>query len=234
MTSYSNKSNALRAAKKASFENPVAYESEGRWYVSDAAEVVAPVADAFEATVEELAAQTIRPVAEETHAEQRARIAATEYDLVNVPFDGVEQDPAYNNQGHCPCCGIHLSNGAATYNDICETNKKAAGQMVMEYTCLGCGGEWGPVIERKARSTKPVKHNGNTIDKVRETKNGQTRPSANTLGGKLWAIFDQQIATTGECPTRSWVLATAEANGFNLNMASCLLSHFRKFNGFTK
>lgn len=234
MTSYSNKSNALRAAKKAGFENPVAYESEGRWYVSDAAEVVAPVADAFEATAEELAAQTIRPVAEETHAEQRARIAATEYDLVNVPFDGVEQDPAYNNQGHCPCCGIHLSNGAATYDDICETNKKAAGQMVMEYTCLGCGGEWGPVIERKARSTKPVKHNGNTIDKVRETKNGQTRPSANTLCGRIWAYYDAVAAAVARPLVAQDARDCAAALECNNTTAMCSLSHWRKFNGLTK
>ncbi|QIG69537.1 hypothetical protein EVC17_054 [Rhizobium phage RHph_Y1_1] len=58
--SYSSKSTALRGAKRAGMENAVAYESEGRWYISDASEVLGK-ADDFEATPDELAAQTLRP-----------------------------------------------------------------------------------------------------------------------------------------------------------------------------
>ncbi|QIG67669.1 hypothetical protein EVB51_052 [Rhizobium phage RHph_Y17] len=61
--SYSSKSTALRGAKRAGMENAVAYESEGRWYISDASEVLGK-ADDFEATSEELAAQEGRPSVE--------------------------------------------------------------------------------------------------------------------------------------------------------------------------
>jgi hypothetical protein len=208
MNTYSTKSNAQRAAKKIEGAN-VEQQADGTWGV-------------------------VLPVTEETWAEQRARIAATEYDLVNVPFEGVEPDADFNNQGHCPCCGVHLSNGVATYEDICDTSKSDAGKMVMEYTCLGCGGEWGPVIQRKARSTKPVKHNGNQIDKVRETRNGKTRPSRKTIGGQLWAAYDDLIASGVEVLTSEHARSVAELHNINVTSALCALSHWRKFNGLTK
>ncbi|QWY83369.1 hypothetical protein [Rhizobium phage RHph_X3_2] len=59
--SYSSKSTAIRGAKRAGMENPVAYQgADGRWYVSDAGEVLGP-ADDFEASEAELAAQQGRP-----------------------------------------------------------------------------------------------------------------------------------------------------------------------------
>ncbi|QIG73277.1 hypothetical protein EVC02_056 [Rhizobium phage RHph_N17] len=61
--SYSSKSTALRGAKRAGMENAVAYESEGRWFISDASEVLGK--DDFEATPDELAAQAFRPSNEE-------------------------------------------------------------------------------------------------------------------------------------------------------------------------
>lgn len=209
MNSYSTKSNAQRAAKKIEGAT-VEQQADGTWGV-------------------------ILPVAVETYEDKKNRIRNTTYDLTTISFDGVEPDVdgAWAGQGHCPCCGIHLSNGAATYEDICDSSKSAAGKMVMEYTCLGCGGEWGPVIERKARSNGPVKHNGNTIDKVRPTQNGQTRPSNNTIGGRLWAAYDALLAAQITVTTqhaKDW----AADNGINATSATCALSHWRKFNGLTK
>lgn len=70
--SYSSKSVAIRGAKRAGMENPVAYQGEdNRWYISDAGEVLGKAgevlgkADDFEASAEELAKQTVRPTADE-------------------------------------------------------------------------------------------------------------------------------------------------------------------------
>lgn len=214
MTSYSNKANALRAARKTNAAATV-YEQDGRWYITE---------EAFEATAEELAAQTVRP--------QEYVVA----DAATMTYDEV-------HNALCPNCGIHLSNGLLTCDDEVANGTKTlyeAGKLNHEYECMGCGKGFGaerqPYVApvAKPRSTKTVKHNGNVIDKVRETRNGQTKPSANTLGGKLWALFDEQHKATGAAPVRAWVLATATEHGFNTNMASCLLSHWRKFNGFAK
>lgn len=51
---------------------------------------------------------------------------------------------------HCPCCGIHLSNGYTTNTDQRENNLPLLDKH--EYMCLGCGGEFGPLI--KGRSEK--------------------------------------------------------------------------------
>lgn len=207
MNTYSTKSNAQRAAKKIEGAT-VEQQADGTWGV-------------------------VLPVAEETYAEKKARIAATTYDLPTVAYEGVEKEEG-DEQGHCPCCGIHLSNGFATYEDICESSLSTAKHMKMAYTCLGCGGEWGPVLDRKARSTKPVKHNGNQIDKVRETRNGQTRPSVKTIGGRLWAHYDEYLAMWKIAPDTAAAKEASKLLDVNVNSAICALSHWRKFNGLNK
>ena len=51
---------------------------------------------------------------------------------------------------HCPCCGTHLSNGYTTNTDQRENDLPLLDKH--EYLCLGCGGEFGPLI--KGRSVK--------------------------------------------------------------------------------
>ena len=50
----------------------------------------------------------------------------------------------------CPCCGIHLSNGITTNDAQRESGLRLLDKH--EYMCLGCGGEFGPLI--KGRSEK--------------------------------------------------------------------------------
>lgn len=60
MTDYSSKSTALRGAKRAGMENPVAYlNAQGRWEVSDGGEVLGK-ADDFEMSDAELNKQLVR------------------------------------------------------------------------------------------------------------------------------------------------------------------------------
>jgi hypothetical protein len=163
----------------------------------------------------------------ETYAATRARIAATTYDLDKVPYVGVEVDA--DGEGYCPKCGSHYSNGFCTYEDICESSKSAAGQMVREYTCLGCGGEWGPLLKRTARSTKPKQKHGVKIQKVRVTQNGVTRPSAGGKCDAVWVALDGMVA-----PTSAMIKEWAADNGQNVNNATTEFSQWRKFNGLTK
>lgn len=76
--SYSSKSNLVKALKKVFTADEIAafamYEAEGRWYASDASEVLK--ADDFEATETELAAQIDRPKADETKAADDQQVFA--------------------------------------------------------------------------------------------------------------------------------------------------------------
>lgn len=199
MTTYSNKSNALRAAKK--IEGATVAQQDGRWVI------VAPVAE------------VVYPV---------ANPATMSYAEV------------YN--ALCPNCGIHLSNGLLTCDDEVANGTKTlyeAGELNHEYECMGCGKGFGServpyVAPAKAVRTGPVKHNGNKIDKVRPTQNGQTRPSDNTTGGKLWHEMDQARAFKGFIHNTASIKAFAESVGINTNSAVCALSHWRKFNGLNK
>lgn len=68
---------------------------------------------------------------------------------------------------HCPKCGIHLSNGLSDFEGIverCDGNeKKAASLQAHEWSCMGCGAEWGAKIEVKASTPRgaPTRHYSN-------------------------------------------------------------------------
>src|SRR5690554_4439873 len=86
----------------------------------------------------------------------------------------------------CPHCGIdHMDNGMAQYEDMCESSPSAAKDMIGQYVCLGCLGEWGP---------NPQPATGLKIEKDRPEQNGIKRPS---IGGKCRAIWDALDAYRG-------------------------------------
>lgn len=144
---------------------------------------------------------------------------AAKMDLSQLDQHGVE--------GHCPCCGIDLDNGLAHYDDICDSNKVEAGKMVREWTCLGCGGEWGSKIDRQPQAAPTGK--GLKIEANREERNGIKRPS---VGGKCRAIWDWLDAHPAT-PTAKNVRAQAEEAGWNPNNAVIEFYQWRKFNGVT-
>lgn len=193
---------------------------------------------AFEATPEELAAQKVRPVHQEldngeNYEAKKARIAATIYtpeERESMGEAGVEMVDG-DDRGHCPDCGIHLSNGLAHYADICDTDPKGAGKMVYEWTCLGCGGEWGVKL-RHNRTANRATGTGLKIEKNREMKNGIKRPS---VGGKCRAVWDalDAQAATGTIPVASVVKELADKNGWNKNNAMIEFYQWRKFNGYS-
>lgn len=71
---------------------------------------------------------------------------------------------------------------------------------------------------------------GLKIEKVREERNGITRPS---IGGKCRAIWDtcDEIYSTGEMPMPKLIKGLAEKNNWNINNAIIELYQWRKFNG---
>lgn len=128
--------------------------------------------------------------------------------------------------GVCPHCGIdHKDNGLSTYEHIMESSPSAAKEMIGEYVCLACMGEWGP---------NPQPATGLKIEKDRPEQNGVKRPS---IGGKcraIWDALDAYKVETGELPTSKTVKALAEDEGWNPNNASIEFYQWRKFNGITK
>lgn len=142
----------------------------------------------------------------------------------------------------CPHCGInHIHNGMLTADDEAANSTKTlweSGQQNAEFSCMGCGGEWGVVREAYVAPKQVDRHNGTglKIEKVREERNGVKRPSA---GGKCRAVWDaldalQAELEAGELVTSSMVKDLAADEGWNPNNASIEFYQWRKFNGISK
>lgn len=176
--------------------------------------------------------------AEATEAEAASRAAieveeaairemAKKMDLSALDITGIE--------GHCPCCGIDLSNGVWTQddaNDVAQAKDwlKQKGSI----GCLGCNGTWGPAPVQPEAD----RHTGTglKIEKVREERNGVKRPS---IGGKCRAVWDaldalQAELEEGEKVTSAMVKDLANDEGWNPNNASIEFYQWRKFHGISK
>lgn len=70
--------------------------------------------------------------------------------------------------------------------------------------------------------------------KVKDEKNGVTRPSADTSTGKVWAISDKLSAEAGKPAARKDVLAAAEAQGINVTTAATQYGRWCKYHGIVK
>lgn len=75
--------------------------------------------------------------------------------------------------GHsnCPSCGIHLSNGLMDFDTVADSTgseKAAFAEQQNEWSCMGCGAQWGKVIVLKGTKARgePLRHytNKSTVD----------------------------------------------------------------------
>lgn len=85
--------------------------------------------------------------------------------------------------------------------------------------------------EKKATEPKAPK-----AEVVKDTKNGVTRPGAETSTGKVWAIADtlHAQATKEEPISRAAVIKAAEAQGINVSTAATQYGRWRTYNGLGK
>lgn len=138
--------------------------------------------------------------------------------------------------GHtnCPGCGVHLSNGVMTYDHL-ESEEgpvKAYSLQKHEFSCMGCGAEWGNVVaEPQAAPATVATGTGLKIEKVREERNGLKRPSVGGVCRAIWDFCDAHQASTGFVPTAKEIKAAAEVEGWNANNASIEYYNWRKFMG---
>lgn len=164
--------------------------------------------------------KTVHDVAENlTLAQALAESGETLDDLKD---DGkVASKGGYNGCGHtnCPGCGIDLSNGVCDWNHMVELHgSKARDYQQHEWSCLGCGAEWGP------------KRAGINIEKDRPEQNGVVRPSNGGVCAAIWAECDKR-ASNGLVPPVKEMKAWALAEG--VDQTTCLIQYYqwRKFNG---
>lgn len=206
MKTYSNKSNARRAALKAgvNLDNVTFVQNSEGWYWEDIQLEVA-VATAI-AEVDTTAEDAALELVAETHAE-----------------------PTQALPTHCPHCGINLENGYSTYEAQCE---KGMERISHEFVCLGCGEEFGQEVVASKKSAKET-GTGLKIERNREERNGIKRPS---IGGKCRQVWDacDSIYNNGKglIPMPKQLKEWATANGHNPNNAVIELYQWRKFMGF--
>jgi len=149
-----------------------------------------------------------------------AVLAGKHADLSTLDINGIDD--------RCPHCGVHLSNGVCSYEDLDAQGKKAT---THEYTCLGCNGEWGPKVGKRT-STPSKGGTGIKIEANREQKNGVKRPSIGGVCRAVWDYLDELVAG-GKDATAKAVREAAPGKGWNANNASIEFYQWRKFNGIT-
>lgn len=126
---------------------------------------------------------------------------------------------------HCPGCGIHLSNGLMDFDSLAETNDQgeAAAYKLQkhEWSCMGCGHEWGNEIVLKGTATKP-------------NKTGRTYPNRHKSDVETPSelVFGLADAMTGA--KRKEVVDAAIAKGVTPNTARAAYQHWRKARGLSK
>lgn len=120
---------------------------------------------------------------------------------------------------NCPSCGIGLDNGVMTWDHLVEElGSKAREQQQHEYSCMGCGAEWGP------------KRAGISIQKDRPEQNGVTRPSEGGVCAQIWAECDKRSAD-GMVPAVKSLKEWATAQGIDLTTCTIQYYQWRKFMG---
>ena len=128
---------------------------------------------------------------------------------------------------HCPECGIHLSNGYTDFEGTVESmgsRAKAFEAQKHEFSCLGCGGEWGEEIAAPAPRKAPASRQSGERDRsdpelVRPTK-------------MVWEIAEKMkaaAAAAGEpAPKRKEVVAACIEAGIAAGTSRTQYQHWFK------
>ena len=146
-TTYTTKSNANRAGKKNCAEFTVTGSKAAGYNVCMVCRNAADTAFAAEKGFTADNQYTEEALAElQGYADDAAEEAAQGTTPTEGELDAMDQFGAGTEAAPvCPHCGTnHMDNGYAAYADLVDLG--TAGETRREYTCLGCGGEWGPVV----------------------------------------------------------------------------------------
>ena len=127
--------------------------------------------------------------------------------------------------GHvnCPSCNIHLSNGLLDFDSLSDQHGEAKAYTLQkhEWSCMGCGHEWGKEIDKpKARSTS---------NKTGRRYENRAKSDVESPSKIVWAIADADPKAA-----RKDVVAAAVAKGVTPNTANAAYQHWRKARGLTK
>lgn len=216
MKTYSNRSNAVRAAKSAhgaTWEEVVkvmlAVDGKGFNLVplTPAPALVAPV--------------TLAPVAPVAEV------------VEEVTDHGVH---GYSRHGlvECPRCAIHLSNGVMDFDSLAEQHgeKKAWAMQSKMYACMGCDFEFGDdIAEPGTKAATQATGTGIKIEKERAEQNGVTRPSKGGVCDEIWSYCEAFFAANGKAPTAKEVKAEGVSKNWSGVTTTIQYYQFRKFMG---
>jgi len=134
----------------------------------------------------------------------------------------------------CPHCGVHLSNGYTTYEDLKSDKNHDVNvkDMTHEYMCLGCGGNFGPALQHAPKTPKasatpatkrPAMAESMALDRtILDTTDNVTYKNA-------FAVYKAGVVSSAQCDRLSAVLyaaakagdrtATVEVNGHVFTLA---------------
>lgn len=137
----------------------------------------------------------------------------------------------------CPHCGInHFDNGVVSRDDE-AANKPGVTLhqegMVAHWECMGCGGQWGDVVEPyvapKRTSSKPT-GTGLKIEKDRVMRNGIKQPSIGGACRSVWDACAEMQALNPDTPlTVKQVKEHAATMGWNVNNATIEFYRWKKW-----
>jgi hypothetical protein len=188
VTTHSKEASALTAAKKIGLtdaEAKLVVEQVGLTWQVDVSKA--------ERLLVARTSEHLRTVAE-PHADATQVESDADLDMIQA-----------TGYSHCPHCGINLDNGVTDFDGMvdCHGSEAAALKlMTHEWSCLGCGGEWGPEIKAKGGKVRsaPVRHYVNKSDAELKAQGGAVKV--------CWDLFIAQPELT-----RKEAIAAAVAKG---------------------
>jgi hypothetical protein len=172
LTTHATEAKAIAAATKMGLT-----EAEAKSVVEHVGMTYQLDADKAERVLVARKSEHLRTVAE-PHADATLVESAADLDMIQA-----------TGYSHCPHCGINLDNGVTDFDGMvdCHGSEAAALKLMNhEWSCLGCGGEWGPEIARKGAAkarTIPLRHYTN-----------KSEPTLKEQGGAVKVCWDLFIA----------------------------------------
>lgn len=223
LISYSSKSSAIRGIARLGIADKAqamtfVTESDGKFHVDPAA-INEALAAAQRATGDVYVPDV--PPALDGAAMTPAAVVTTSSALAQMTREEIDADLAATC-GHsvCPACGVHLSNGLMDFDSLAEQHgeKKAFSLQQHAWSCMGCGAEWGVVIEAP-KGAKARVSTGRTLGP-------RERSTVEKPSEIVFALADAMLDKA-----RADVVNAAVAKGVTIGTARAAYQHWFKARG---
>jgi hypothetical protein len=233
MKTYTNKSNAARAAKVlngGSLDGLELKGKEGAWYYAiPIGNEHVPVDDGIEKPLRNGMGTPVKTPPAKKAAPRK--VAALEFER---PARATAAPATVASKGNGKATPKGRSTTAHTFKADKPAAKKAAKKVAKKAPAKKAAAPRVAVVEYDVKhGPTQGRIRGYHIDTDRDEKHGVKRRSAGTIGGRLWSIFDKLSAKTGKAQDLdiATVKAHKDVGPFNPNKVVIEFYYWRRYHG---